>query len=73
MDRRQAAALQMHEVTFSVEEIKQFSAQLSVRHGLLQEDVLLLKLLGSEVLRLSSHPVVVVQHRQESSVGGFGE
>lgn len=60
-------------LTFGVEESKQLSAQLSVGHGLFEEGVLLCQLLGAEVLRLPSHPVVVVQHCQQSSVGGSGE
>lgn len=60
-------------VTLGVEESKQLSAQLSVGHGLPEEGVLLRQLLSTEVLCLSSHPVVVVQHSQESSIGGSGE
>lgn len=60
-------------LTLGVEESKQLSAQLSVGHGLLDEGFLLGQLLGTEVLRLSCHPVVVVQHRKESGEGGSGE
>lgn len=63
----------MDVVTLGVEESKQLSAQLSVGHGLLEEGFLLSQLLRTEVLCLSSHPLVVVQHSQESSVGGSGE
>lgn len=59
--------------TFGVEERKQLSAQLSVGHCLLEKGVLFCQLLGAEVLCLSSHPVVVVQQRQQSSIGGSGE
>lgn len=59
--------------TFGVEKSKQLSAQLSVGHGLLEEGFLLHQLLRGEVLSLPSHPVVVVQHCQESSIGGSGE
>lgn len=60
-------------LTFGVEESKQLSAQLGVGHGLLEEGVLFCQLLGAEVLRLPSHPSVVVQQRQQGSVGGSGE
>ncbi len=60
-------------VTLGVEESVQLSAQLCVRYGRLEEGVLLCQLLRTEVLCGSSHPFVVVQQSQESSVGGFGE
>lgn len=60
-------------LTFGVEESKQLSAQLGVGHGLFEEGVLFCQLLGAEVLRLPSHPVVVVQQCPQSSVGGSGE
>lgn len=60
-------------LTFGVEEGKQLSAQLGVGHGLFEEGVLFCQLLGAEVLRLSSHSVVVVQQCQQSSVSGSGE
>lgn len=59
--------------TFGVEESKQLSAQLSVGHGLREKFVLLGQLLSCELLRLPRHPLVVVQQRQQSGVGGFGE
>lgn len=59
--------------TFGVEERKKLSAQLSVGHCLFEKGVLFCQLLGAEVLRLSSYSVVVVQQRQQSSVGGSGE
>jgi len=49
-------------ITLGVEESKQLPAQLSVGHGLPDEGFLLSQLLRTEVLCLSSHPVVVVQH-----------
>lgn len=60
-------------VTLCVEEGKQLPAQLSVGHGLLDESLLLSQLLRVEVLCLPSHPVVVVQNSQESSICGSGE
>lgn len=63
----------MNVVTLGVEESKQLSSQLSVGHGLPEEGFLLSQLLRTEVLCLPSHPLVVVQHSQESSVGGSGE
>lgn len=65
--------LPLPDLTLGVKESKQLSAQLGVGHGFLDEGFLLSQLLGTEVLCLSSHPVVVVQHSQESSVGGSGE
>lgn len=65
--------LRVFPLTFGVEESKELSAQLGVGHGLFEEGVLLCQLLGAEVLRLPSHPVVVVQQCQQSSVGGSGE
>lgn len=60
-------------VTLGVEESKQLTAQLGVGHGLPDEVFLLGQLLLAEVFILTGHPVVVVQHRQEGSVGGPGE
>lgn len=65
--------LHMDVFTLGVEESKQLSAQLSVGHGLPDKGFLLRQLLSSEALILPSHPVVVVQHSQESSEGGLGE
>lgn len=60
-------------MTFGVEESKQLSAQRSVGHCFFEEQLLLSQLLRAEVLRLACHPVVVVQHSQQSSICGPGK
>lgn len=73
IDKCQVVLLYFEDVTFGVEERKQLSSKLSFGHGLPEEGVLFCQLLRSEVLCLSSNSVVVVQHCQESSIGGSGE
>lgn len=59
--------------TLGVQKSKELPSELSVGHSFLDKFLLLSQLLRAEVLHLSGHPVVVVQQRQESSIGRLGK
>ena len=59
--------------TLGKEEGKELTAQLSVRHGLPQESVLLSQLLGGEVFHLACNSLVVVHQGDEGSIGRLGK